>query len=222
MTSRKPQLRIVSSAAADPAEVGAQPPSLDDSQLLSAVRQGEPRAAGALYDRARPTVDRVIHRLLGSKDSDSPDLAQQSMIEIVLTISRYRGDCSLDSWISTVTAHAIWKHLRRRQIERRLFSDSLTVETTATSAHQPARATVLRGLVDRVLDHLRAIDVGRASVIVLHDVHGYDLREISIIMGISVAAAQTRLSRGRRELHERIALDPDLAHALDRTDGGAP
>jgi RNA polymerase sigma-70 factor (ECF subfamily) len=194
-------------------------PALDDSELLAALRAGDRTAATALHDRARPVVDRTIRRLLGAGDRDHEDLAQQAMIELVFTIDRYRGDCSLDSWISTLSAHVVYKQIRRRTIERRMF-DGVEIETLhATSSSDVARETQMRNMLARVVTHLRAIDEAKAWTYVLHDVCGYDLREIAQITQVSVAAAQTRLVRGRREIEERIAADPDLKDSLPERGG---
>jgi RNA polymerase sigma-70 factor (ECF subfamily) len=74
-------------------------------------------------------------------------------------------------------------------------------------------------MVDQVMRHLADMVYERAWTFLLHDVHGYSLDEVANITGATVAAAQSRLVRGRREVHERIANDPDLAGGLDGLEG---
>jgi len=192
-------------------------PPIDDVQLLAAIRAGDGRAAEALYERSRPIVERTLRKLLGRSDPEHQDLFQNTMIEIVRTIDRYRGECPLDGWIATLAAHVVFKDLRHRRVERRVLTDTLPFEPIG--ADEPALRASLRSTIDRVRDHLARMDAGRAWAFLLHDVHGYDLREMAQIMGVSASAAQSRLVRGRKEIHDRIAGDPELANQLERTEG---
>jgi len=193
------------------------PPPIEDTQLLAAVRAADASAAQALYERSRPIVARILNRLLGRNDPEHQDLAQQTMVEIVRTIDRYRGECPLDAWIATLAAHVVYKHIRHRKVERRVLSDVLPFEPVASD--QPAHRAALRSTIDRVCGHLASIDPGRVWAYLLHDVHGHDLREVARIMSISPAAAQSRLVRGRKDLHARLAADPELAAELERVEG---
>lgn len=189
-------------------------PTLDDTQLLDALRAGDPTAAAALHDRVQPVVDRTVARLLGRRDVDHEDLSQLALIEIVYGIDLFRGECSLDSWCSAISAHVVYKHIRRRQIERRIFEMGDGLDD-APSARSDGRDLSIRSTMRRVHTHLATIEENKAWTYLLHDVFGYDLREIAKITGVTMAAAQTRLTRGRRELHERIAADPELAPMLE-------
>lgn len=199
----------------DPGRPDAPALAFDDSELLRALREGHVEAATALHDRVRPQVDRTIRRLLGPGDVDHEDCVQLTMIEIVQSVDRFRGDCSLDGWVSTVAAHVVYKHIRRRRTERRLFGNVDADDAMPASTACVGRDAQARSMLKRVLDHIGAIEEAKAWAYVLHDVCGYDLKEIAQITGVSVAAAQTRLVRGRREVHERIAADPELANLLE-------
>jgi len=216
----RPALRLVSTTSA-PATRAPLPPAplLDDSELLVAIRAGDVSAATALHDRVRPQVDRTIRRLLGRSDPDHDDVAQRALLEIVSTIDRYRGDCSLDTWTSTLTAHIVYKEIRTRTVQRRVFG--VMDEGAEPSSRHEEQDVVARSTVRRVRHHLESMDEGKAWTVVLHDVCGYDLKEIAQIMSVGVAAAQTRLVRGRRELHERISADPDLAERLAQNGGAS-
>lgn len=190
----------------------AKKPAADDARLVAAVRAAEDGAAKAFYDRLRGRVDATIRRILGGRDVDHPDLMQLSMLELISSIDHYRGEAPLDSWASSVTAHVVYNHIRRRRIERRIFSGA--EPPSDPTSQSMFRTLVARDSVRKIRELLDEMDEAKAWTFVLHDVCGFDLREIASITGVTVGAAQRRLVRGRDELHERIAADPMLANVL--------
>lgn len=192
----------------------AQRQALDDHTLVEAARAGNTGVASLLCDRLWPQVDRTIRRLVGANDSDRDDLSQLAMIEIVNSIGRYRADSSLDTWARAVTANVVFRHLRRRRVERRIFSGLLLDDEAVGAPIQTERRSASREMLGRIGEHLDELNEGRAWAYVLHDLYGYDLREVAQMTNASVAATQSRLVRGRRDLHDRIAQDPGLSEAL--------
>lgn len=191
-------------------------PALDDAEILAAVKRGDAHAATALYRRARPPAERTVQRLLGRRDRDHDDLIQTSLIELIRSIPSFRGECSLDTWITRITTRAVFRAMRRRNADRTIFDASQHEADGAAQAYGATTAEVnARDVIARIRHHLSAMDENRAWTVMLHDVCGHDLREIAEITSCSIAAAQSRLVRGRTELHERIEGDPDLAGRLE-------
>ncbi len=188
-------------------------PAEDDSSLISGLKRRDATLSDAFYDRVRPIVDRTLHRLLGSRDSDYEDVAQRALFELVDTIDRFRGDCPLNAWISIVSARAAFRAIRRRRLERRLFAE-LDPDDEAFATRGHAGHVAARQAIERIGLELQQMDPNRAWTFLLHDVYGYDLKEVGEITGASLSAAQSRLVRGRRELHERVRGDEALARYL--------
>jgi RNA polymerase sigma-70 factor (ECF subfamily) len=183
---------------------------MSDTDICRALASGEAWAAEVIYDRVEDVVDAVLFRLLGPGDTDRDDLAQQALERIISTIvsGRFSHGCSLRSWATLITQHLAIDTMRSRSRERKLFDRSVgpqALELVAEDRRTPERAAETRRRVERLLSALSAVNRQRAEAVVLHDILGHDLAEIASLTGVTVAAAQSRLVRGRKEVLHFIA-----------------
>jgi RNA polymerase sigma-70 factor (ECF subfamily) len=190
------------------------PPLLDDAELLAALQNGDTDAADAMYERLRPKIESTVRRLLGAGDVDQQDCVQSTFVEIVRCIDRYRGECPLEHWAAQIAANVVYKHIRRRRLERRFFGGTVRPSERPEPVSS-SRRMVAKDLVERIREKISALEPQKAFTFLLHDVLGFDLQEISSITGVSVAAAQKRLVRGRRDVHAELARDVELATLVD-------
>jgi RNA polymerase sigma-70 factor (ECF subfamily) len=128
-------------------------------------------------------------------------LVQATFEQIVITITKrkFAGACSLSTWASTVASHVGLNALRSKRRERNV------IDKTAEAPESVRQPTAdMRPDLAKLRKALASIDPIKAETVVLHDVLGHELAEIAVLMDTTVAAAQSRLVRGRRELADAI------------------
>lgn len=185
------------------------PASLTHDAILAGVEAGERWAHAALYDQLYPVVARTLEKILRDRSGDYEDLVQVSFERIVRTLSGKRrvAVTNLSAWASSIATHVALDALRGKARERRLFertgaSFSLVERIAAPSVERQLEA---RQKLEWLQHTLCRMNVDQAQTMLLHDVLGYGLTEIASIMGVTVAAAQRRLSRGHQELRRHAA-----------------
>lgn len=194
-----------------------------DTELFEGIATGDERIARELYRRLLPAVEAALYRVLGRREHDHEDLVQSSFEQIVVTLAqrRYAQACSLNTWASTIAAHIALKSLRSRYRQRRVFDSRLgadEIEELAVGRDDVERTVGERRELERLRVRLSELPAARAEAVVLHDLMGHPLAEIAAITGTSVAAAQSRLVRGRKELMARLSEDREIERG---NDGGA-
>ncbi len=191
----------------------------DDQALVESIARGDRQSAVRLYDRLRPLVSRTIRRL-STNAADHDDLVQQAFIELFLSLRGRPVVRSLEGWAATIAARTVYQRLRRERLERRFAVpgglESNDAEHAEAPESQPFTQASQRQAVQRVLNHLTELNENRVHVYVLHDVHGFELKEIAEILGITVANAQSRLVRGRADVRAKIESDEELIELLDK------
>jgi RNA polymerase sigma factor (sigma-70 family) len=177
-----------------------------DDQIMAGLLRGEEWAAEALYDRVHAHVERTLRRLLRFQTSELDDLMQASFERIIRFLSERTllAGSNLPAWSSAVAANVALDFLRRRGSERRLFTQlGSSIDAIRGQEAGPERNTDARLSVARLQQLLARMRPKYAETLVLHDILGHDLTEIARLTGASVAATQSRLVRGRKELLRR-------------------
>jgi RNA polymerase sigma factor (sigma-70 family) len=195
---------------------------LDDEALIEAVMEGDTKRARSVHDRLVSAIEPTLYRVLGKREPDHDDLVQAALEQIILSLrrGRFARGCSLATWASSVAAHVAFNALRSRRVARRVFDDvelSQVVDgadsIAAGAIGDAERDVSVRSRIRRAQAHLTSMNPDKAMVLVLHDVLGHELVEIAAMIGVSTAAAQSRLVRARREFLERVQADESPAGA---------
>jgi len=187
--------------------VGHEP---SDEQVVAGLIAGEAWAAEALYDRLQPVVDRALRRVLQS-NADHDDQVQVVFERVIRTLveRKFAGACSLSTWATAIASNVAIDALRARIRERAVvWEDRARAAELATSVSSAnlERQLEARAEIAELHEILASMDASQAETVVLHDVHGHELSEIAVITRVSVAAAQSRLVRGRKELLRRARI----------------
>ena len=188
------------------------PEGPSDDELCEAVARGDRQTSELLYNRLIGVVDGTLCRIVGRREDDHDDLVQSTFEQILLSLTRRRfaGRCSLASWAARIATNVGLNAIRSRRRQRKLVDRRRDAHEAAdlgagTATAEPQLAA--RHDLERVRIQLAAMDERKATAVLLHDAFGHDLGEVATLTGVSVSAAQSRLVRGRRELHRRLEID---------------
>lgn len=201
---RTAPLRLVSRA-----EAPARDPEVDDEAILAAFEGRESGREALLYDHLIGVVQGTLFRVLGRRETDHDDLVQSVFEQVLITLRRKRfaRACSLRSWTASIACNVALNALRARGTERKYFQrdEELGVRLRAVSGDDdPERSASLARQLAELRRQLVALNPEQARTLLLHDALGYELAEIAVLTDASVAAAQSRLVRGRKELRKRM------------------
>jgi RNA polymerase sigma factor (sigma-70 family) len=168
----------------------------------------ERESTGRELARLRLIVDATLRRVVGRSDPEYEDLVQSALEGVWGALSvRAPGERYPSRWVAAITRNIAIDRLRARSRERRMFTreSEEELEVAGMSALEPEHLTYVRRELDRLSVALQKLGTSHAAVIYLHAVLGYELSAIARVLGMSVAAVQSRLVRGRRALTRDLA-----------------
>jgi RNA polymerase sigma-70 factor (ECF subfamily) len=140
-------------------------------------------------------VRAVLFRLLDDV-RDVDEAVQDTFVQAWRNLGRFRGDAAPYTWLYRI---AVNEALQRRR--RKTLPTSELQETPVPGGEDAFAAADVRAFL---IERLRALPVEYRTAVVLRDVEGLSNQEVANVLEISLAAAKSRIHRGRMQLREEL------------------
>ncbi len=176
-----------------------------DDRIIRRAARGDVRAHEIIY-RAFATPVYSICLRFTKVPAHAEDLVQETFIEVMRSIPRYRGEAALGSWIRRIAVSKALMFLRSAWTKRgQALADDWHDVTEGNAASHGISSHPDDALdLDAALASLP--DVGRA-VVWLHDVEGFTHKEIAQMMGKTESFSKSQLSRAYQRLRPLLTVD---------------
>jgi len=195
---------------------------LCDDLLVQAAKSGDGLAFTELARRHSTMIQRKIHRIVGNWE-DAEDVVQESLLRAFMHFNSFQGRCNVSTWLTRIAVNSAFMMLRKRRV--RLEVSVVNLDATSGSwetwevpdlSPSPERLYVGRETAALVQDAIHRLPWSYRAAVELYQTGDCSIREIAQTLGITVAAAKSRLSRARDTLRATF-LDGSLSS--ERNDG---
>jgi len=155
------------------------------------------------YAEYRPLMFSIAYRMTGSI-SDAEDIVQEAFLRLTRVLRDGATIESPKAYLATATTRLAISHLRSARVRRESYVGAWLPEPLiADTDPGPAeRAEMSDSLSMAFLVLLESLTPTERAVFLLHEVFGYDYREIAGITGKSEANCRQILTRARHHVDE--------------------
>ncbi len=182
-----------------------------DPAIVKRAARGDAKAHEIIYRAFAAPVYSLSLRFT-RVPAQAEDLVQETFIEIMRSIAKFRGEAALGSWIRRIAVSKALMYLRSAWTARgqSLADDWDEVTPGDVAIHGISSEPDTALDLDAALANLPAVS---RAVVWLHDVEGYTHKEIAALMGRTESFSKSQLSRAYQRLRPMLTV-------ADREAGG--
>ena len=166
-----------------------------EPDLVARCRAGDMDAFETIYRQHAARIYTLASRMSGSPD-DGEDLLQEIFLQAHRKLGSFKGDSALGTWLYRLALNHCVDFVRSRRAKMGKLTDTLDVDGAAEPA-APREMPIARLDLERALERLPA---GCREAFVLHDVEGFDHKEIAGMLGIAEGTSKSQVFKARMKL----------------------
>jgi RNA polymerase sigma-70 factor (ECF subfamily) len=179
-----------------------------DDGLVSLCQQGDQVAFDELMRRHQMSAMKVAVSIVRDRQ-DAEDEVQNAFWKAYEHINQFQRDAKFSTWLTRIVVNQCLMRLRQVRRARFAYIDDAEADDVAAADLRDLRPSPENLLGVNEVAAVLELEIKRTPpllrhVFLLRDVENKPMPEVAAKLGISVAAAKSRLLRARAELRSRM------------------
>jgi len=189
--------------------------------LVKRAQQGDSEAFAALFHAHKARIYSVCLRMTNNA-AEAEDLTQDAFLQVFRKITSFRGDSAFSTWLHRISVNTVLMHFRKKSLSQVSLDEPYSNEDGSKMRREfGTRDTDLTGCVDRIslARAMTELPPGYRTIFLLHEVEGYEHKEIAEMLGCSVGNSKSQLHKAKLRIRELLArsVEERLAAAQGHT-----
>jgi RNA polymerase sigma-70 factor (ECF subfamily) len=180
-----------------------------EAALIARCTTGDEAACAELVAAHQRMVYGLAFNLLGNRD-DALDLSQDVFLRVFRTLSRFRGQSALRTWIYRIVVNQArnrqrwWR--RRHRAEQVSLDDYLRNfgDLEARQDILPDRLLASKETAAKIWQAMDRLSFEQRTALILREVDGLRYDEIAYSLDVAVGTVKSRLTRARQALRAEL------------------
>ena len=177
----------------------------EEAALVRRIQARDEMAFREIVERYQAKVFSIIYGILRNHN-DAEDIAQQVFAKIYFSIRNFDFRSSLLTWIYKITVNECYDYLRKKRVRKLVYEsdfseeDAQRMENSGPAMDQKApidETLASRDLVTKLLERVSPED---RNLILLKEVEGHSVEELSEMTGMNENTIKVKLFRARQKL----------------------
>ncbi len=178
-----------------------------DLELVRLAQQGDADAFAALFNAHKAKIYSLCLRMT-SNTAEAEDLAQDAFLQAFRKLSSFRGDSTLSTWLHRVAVNTVLMHFRKKGRRDISIDEPVNTEANAPKREHGRVDEGLAATIDRIAlaRAMKELPAGYRSILLLHEVKGYEHHEIARLRSCSVGNSKSQLHKAKARMRELMGL----------------
>ena len=182
----------------------ASPVEQEDTQLVTASKNGDQDAFSLLVQRYQRRVFNLVFRMLQNYEEAS-EITQEAFLAAWQGLRAFRGEARFSTWLYRIAYNCALKQLELRKREQALHL-ALQAEQTLEAEENTGHAAHLEMLDNQELvqEQLSQLPPKYRIVLILRHLQDMTYEEMAEVLTMPIGTIKTHLFRARNLLKERL------------------